>query len=171
MWNRAPRRSMDSASSSNRQRVPRMLLTGSAPIDAERAFTRVSRSRRRAALGRRVRREPAERGRLAIIDERTLRGSRAGAAIRAIPLGAIRATFEPGRAALFDRRFRPAERTRARWERLWLAEHRGAVLPPISVVAVGDSYAIRDGHHRVSVAMARGAATIDAAVETVRTGG
>ena len=54
---------------------------------------------------------------------------------------------------------------RGRWERLWMAEHRGAVLPPISVVRVRDGYAVRDGHHRVSVARARGALTIDAAVE------
>jgi hypothetical protein len=36
-----------------------MLMTGSGPFDAERAFTRVSRSRRRAALVRWLRREPA----------------------------------------------------------------------------------------------------------------
>jgi hypothetical protein len=46
-----------------------------------------------------------------------------------------------------------------------MAEHRGTVLPPISVVRVRDGYAVRDGHHRVSVARARGALTIDAAVE------
>ena len=50
---------------------------------------------------------------------------------------------------------------------MWLAEHRGAVLPPISVVCVGNGYAIRDGHHRVSVARARGALTIEATVESV----
>jgi len=55
----------------------------------------------------------------------------------------------------------------AGWERLWVAEQRGAVLPPISVVAVGELYAIRDGHHRVSVARARGAVTIDASVEAL----
>jgi hypothetical protein len=37
--------------------------------------------------------------------------------------------------------------------------------PPISVVQAGDAYAVRDGHHRVSVAVARGAVTIDAAIE------
>ena len=58
----------------------------------------------------------------------------------------------------------PPPIARCRWQRLWLAEHRGAVLPPISVVAVGDAYAIRDGHHRVSVARARGALMIDAIV-------
>jgi ParB-like chromosome segregation protein Spo0J len=38
-------------------------------------------------------------------------------------------------------------------------------LPPILVVRVGGGYALRDGHHRVSVARARGAATIRAVVE------
>jgi hypothetical protein len=32
------------------------------------------------------------------------------------------------------------------------------------VVPTGDGYAVRDGHHRVSVARARGATTIDAEV-------
>ena len=41
------------------------------------------------------------------------------------------------------------------------------MLPPISVVPVEDGYAIRDGHHRVSVALARGALTIDARVDAV----
>jgi hypothetical protein len=50
---------------------------------------------------------------------------------------------------------------------VWLAEERGAVLPPISVVRVGDAYAVRDGHHRVSVARARGAVSIDASVDGV----
>ena len=47
---------------------------------------------------------------------------------------------------------------------MWLAEARGAVLPPISVVPAAGGYAVRDGHHRVSVALARGALTIDADV-------
>ena len=68
--------------------------------------------------------------------------------------------------AQFDRDFRPAPPVRTRWQSIWMAEQRGAALPPISVVAVGDGYAIRDGHHRVSVARARGALTIDAIVGT-----
>jgi hypothetical protein len=148
--------------------VPPMLMTGSGPIDAERAFTRQARSRRLAALASRLRREPAGRDRLPVYDERTLRGAypQPGRGVREIPLSAIRGTLEPSRSRLFDRCFRPAKGARLRWQRIWLAAHRGAVLPPISVVAVGDSYAIRDGHHRVSVAIARGALTIDATVET-----
>jgi hypothetical protein len=84
--------------------------------------------------------------------------------LREIPLDAIKATVEPNRASHFDRDFRPAAPTRARWQRVWLAEHGGTLLPPISVVQVRDGYAIRDGHHRVSVARARGALTIDAIV-------
>jgi hypothetical protein len=136
-------------------------------MDAEVAFTRASRRRRRAAIARLLRRQPAECGRLAIYDERKLRRTRGAAArgIRTIQLDDIDGTLEPSRAEDFDRAFRPAAATRTRWERVWLAEQRGAVLPPISVVPVGDRYAVRDGHHRVSVAKARGAVAIDAAVE------
>jgi len=145
-----------------------MVMTGSAQIDAERAFSRVGRSRRRAALARRLRREPGD-GRLPVYDDRALQGLRAQPrrGIREIPLEAICGTVEPSRATLFDRCFRPAASARHRWQRLWVAEQRGAVLPPISVVAVGDVYAIRDGHHRVSVARARGAMTIDASVDAI----
>jgi hypothetical protein len=141
-----------------------MLLTGSPQMDAERAFAREARARRLASVVRRLRREPAACGRLAVYDEGTL--PRAGRrAVREIPLDAIAGTVEPSRAKLFDGAFRPASAARSRWQRLWLAEHRGTVLPPISVVRVGDAYAVRDGHHRVSVAKARGALTIDAAVD------
>jgi hypothetical protein len=143
-----------------------MLMTGSPPVDAERAFTRAARSRRRAALLRALRREPAGDGRLPVYDQHAPGGAaRPRFGIRAIPLAAIRGTLEPNKATLFDRCFRPAASARSRWQRLWLAEHRGAVLPPISVVAVGDVYAVRDGHHRVSVARARGALTIDATID------
>ena len=63
---------------------------------------------------------------------------------------------------MFDGDFRPAPAARSRWQRVWVAEHRGQALPPIAVTRVGDAYAVRDGHHRVSVARARGALTIDA---------
>src|SRR3954462_6765310 len=137
-----------------------MLLTGSPQIDAERAFNRAARGRRRAVLTRRARR-------LDVIDERCGRagGNPPGREVVEIPVAAITGTVEPSRAAQFDGDFRPAPIARTRWQRVWLAEHRGTPLPPISVAPVGDSYAVRDGHHRVSVARARGALTIDARVE------
>jgi hypothetical protein len=70
----------------------------------------------------------------------------------------------------FDRRFRPTSaRVRERWERLALAQRQGVSMPPIDVFRVGDMHFIRDGHHRVSIAMARGETTIDAFVTEIRT--
>jgi hypothetical protein len=143
-----------------------MFATGSGYIDAQRAFTIAARSRRRASLLRRLRRRCAACAHLRVIDPHALRRARAGATgLRTIPLDAITGTLEPSRAAQFDSDFRPAPPARARWQRVWLAEHRGAVLPPIDVVRIDDGYAIRDGHHRVSVARARGALAIDAVVD------
>jgi hypothetical protein len=134
-------------------------------IEAERAFSSAARARLRASLARRLRGR-GDCARLAVHDERTLRRApaRAGLGLREISLDAINATLEPNRAAQFDRDFRPASRVRARWQGIWMAEQRGTVLPPISVVQTGETYAIRDGHHRVSVARARGALSIDAIV-------
>jgi hypothetical protein len=144
-----------------------MFMTGSSVIDAERAFTRAARDRRRAALARRLRRAPACGARLSVYGEPRVSRARAASnrGVREIPIDAISGTLEPSRAALFDGCFRPTGRARSRWERVWLAEHQGAVLPPISVVPVDGGYAVRDGHHRVSVARARGAVSIDATVD------
>jgi hypothetical protein len=145
-----------------------MLMTGSATMDAERAFRRASRSRRFAALRNWLHGAPA--GRLAVLDGSGLPGRsvRPERGIREIPLGAITGTLEPGKASLFDCMFRPAAAARSRWQRVWLAEHRGQALPPISVARVDGGYALLDGHHRVSVAKARGAATIDASIDSVQ---
>lgn len=146
-----------------------MLMTGSPQIDAERAFTRAARARRLRTIMRTVRGRARACGTLRVYDPRHARGGGAtpGGRIREIPLAAISGTTEPARASLFDGDFRPAAAARQRWQRLWVAEHRGAVLPPISVVPVCGGYAVRDGHHRVSVARARGALTIDATVESI----
>jgi hypothetical protein len=134
-------------------------------MEADRAFSQATRSRRRASLTRRLFRRCVECARLVVHDERTLTRRNAGTpGVHEIPIEAITGTVEPGRAREFDSEFRPSPRTRKRWTRVWVAEHTGPGLPPISVVRVGDTYAIRDGHHRVSVARARGAATIDAIV-------
>jgi hypothetical protein len=58
---------------------------------------------------------------------------------------------------------------RQRWERLDLAQRRGAAIPPIDVYRVGDLHFVKDGHHRVSVARATGHKTIEAYVTEVLT--
>jgi hypothetical protein len=148
-------------------RLDHMLRTGSGLIDAEYAFTRARRASRRAALARSLRLGSVERRLAVYCSSRAPR--RAGQhGLREIPLAAIAGTLEPTRAAQFDGAFRPVTRSaRRRWERIWLAEDHGTILPPISVVPVGeDQFAIIDGHHRVSVAHARGAVAIDATVES-----
>jgi hypothetical protein len=128
-----------------------------ARMEAERAFGKAVRARRRASLLRRC----AACLRLAVHDQP---GTASRHGYREIPLEEITGTLEPHRAKQFDSAFRPSASTRARWERVWLAAQGGIELPPIRVVAVDDGYAIRDGHHRVSVALARGATSIDAIV-------
>jgi hypothetical protein len=129
-----------------------------ARMQAEQAFGKAVRARKRASMLRRC----AACLRLAVLDEMTPTTGAPG--VREIPLEAIAGTIEPHRASQFDRQFRPARSTQSRWIGIWLAEQRGTVLPPISVVRASDGYMVRDGHHRVSVARARGAATIDAIV-------
>jgi hypothetical protein len=88
--------------------------------------------------------------------------------LQTIQLDRIVGTVDSSRD--FDRRFRPTSgRVRERWERLALAQRRGEAIPPIEVYQVGDLYFVQDGHHRVSIAMAEGAKTIEAYVTEVHT--
>jgi len=138
--------------------------TGWTAAEAERAFAKAIRRRRRASLVGRLLRRCVECAKLAVLDADQGRRSPAAHGVRDIPLDAIAGSLEPHRAAEFDSEFRPSPRLRRRWLSVWMAEERGAVLPPISVASIGHVYAIRDGHHRVSVARARGAVAISAIV-------
>jgi hypothetical protein len=129
-------------------------------LEADRAFTQAARRRRRAAFMSRLRHRCVECSRLPVVLATAARKHWHG--VCELPLDMITGTTEPNRAEQFDSQFRPSPITRPRWERVYAAQERGATLPPISVVAAGDGFAIRDGHHRVSVARARGAATINA---------
>jgi hypothetical protein len=139
-------------------------MTNWSQLEAERAFAAATRGRRRAALLGRLRRRGCTTHSLAVYDETRRVGGAAARGVHDIPLNEIKGTTEPNRAAQFDVEFRPTALTRCRWLRVWDAFHRGVSLPPISVVRVGDAYAIRDGHHRVSVAKALGGLSIRAVV-------
>ena len=96
-----------------------------------------------------------------------LRGERR-LGLQVIRLDSIVGTLDSGRD--FDRRFRPTSgRVRERWERLALAQRRGESIPPIDVYRIGDLHFVQDGHHRVSIAIATGAKTIEAYVTEVLT--
>jgi hypothetical protein len=132
-------------------------------MEGEKRFGQAVNRRRRASLIRVLMRRCSECARLFVHDQPAAARS-GGGKVREIPIEAITATLEPGRAREFDSEFRPSPRMRQRWLRVWVAEHTGPGLGPIEVVQIGQQYAIRDGHHRVSVARARGAVTIDAIV-------
>jgi hypothetical protein len=141
--------------------------TGNLMIDAQTAFSREQRRRRRQrALGR-IRRRSAGTHRLRLLEQALgaapPRGRRA-TGLEAIPLTSIVGTAESAKARTFDGRFRPVPSSRRRWEGLWIAGRRGAALPPISVYRLDGEHFVRDGHHRVSVANSLGMASIDAEV-------
>ena len=68
----------------------------------------------------------------------------------------------------FDRAFRPRRGHVAhRWLSVARADSEGRDFPPVQLYQVGDAYFVRDGHHRVSVARARGKPWVDAEVVEV----
>jgi hypothetical protein len=88
--------------------------------------------------------------------------------VREIPLAQIRGS--EGRSRDFDASFHPLkEHLRERWVRLYTLVQQSREMPPIEVYQVGDSYFVKDGHHRVSVARRLGWDTIRAHVVEVRT--
>jgi hypothetical protein len=73
-----------------------------------------------------------------------------------------------GRYRDFDRAFLPLEGADdERWMRLDIAINELRSLPPIEVYEIGGVYFVRDGNHRVSVAVANGLEEIEAHVTEV----
>jgi hypothetical protein len=145
--------------------------TGFPRADVADEFLRVRRRQALARLVQRLRRSPDDVNVILPFDEVIsalgLRGERR-LGLQTIRLDSIVGTVDSGRD--YDRRFRPTSgRVRERWERLALAQRRGEAIPPIEVYRVGDLHFVQDGHHRVSIAMAEDAKTIDAYVTEVRT--
>jgi hypothetical protein len=145
--------------------------TGFPRADIADDFLRVRRRQILARLVQRLRRAPDDVNVILPLDEVLDALGRRGerrTGLHTIRLDRIVGTVDSSRD--FDRRFRPTSgRVRERWERLALAQRRGESIPPIEVYQVGDLYFVQDGHHRVSIAMAAGAKTIDAYVTEVRT--
>ena len=151
-------------------RRPRNFDTGVPWVDAEADFAR---ARRRHALSRLVSwlcREPDDTGLLRFDEVVSVLGFRGEyyLGLRTIRLDTVVGTVEEVRG--FDRRFRPAsDRERECWELLDLAERHGTAIPSIEVYRVGGLHFVKDGHHRVSVAIATGQQMIDAEVTEVLT--
>jgi hypothetical protein len=81
----------------------------------------------------------------------------------AVPISLIRGS--EGKGSDFDVEFRPLKPlVRDRWVSVAVAYLQGKSLPPVELIKVGDTYFVRDGHHRISVARAFGQQDIDAVV-------
>src|SRR5689334_7314203 len=145
--------------------------TGFPRADVENDFLRARRRQSLARLAQWLRRGPDDVNLILPFDEVVaalgVRGERR-LGLQTIRLDTIVGTLDSGRD--FDRRFRPtSSRVRERWERLALAQRRGESMPPIDVYRVGDLHFVKDGHHRVSIAIAWRLKTIDAYVTEVHT--
>ena len=145
--------------------------TGFPVADVDNDFQRVRRRQLLARLAHRLRREPDDVNLILPFDEVVTALGRRGErrlGLQTLRLDTIVGTVDSTRD--FDRRFRPtSDRVRERWGRLALAQRRGEPIPPIDVYRVGDMHFVIDGHHRVSIAMATGAKTIEAYVTEVLT--
>lgn len=78
-----------------------------------------------------------------------------------VPLDAI--VGSEGRYGDFDRRFLPrSESLKQRWSSIDMAMLQDIELPPVDLYKVGQTYFVRDGNHRISVARQREQSFIDA---------
>ncbi len=145
--------------------------TGLPQADVADDFLRARRHQALARLAHRLRREPDDVSLILPFDDVVAALGLAGESylgLQTIRLDTVVGTVDSRRD--FDRRFRPtSSRVRERWERLALAQRRGEPMPPIDVYRIGDLHFVKDGHHRVSIALATGQKTIDAYVTQVRT--
>jgi hypothetical protein len=123
--------------------------------DAGRRFDRLQRERRRRPS--RCAYLPEDSGPAATAERHRL-------GVQPIAVDSIVGTVDPHKAEAFDGEFRPPKYSRGRWSQMFHAAESGSELPPIDVYRLGHEHYVRDGHHRVSVARARGAADIDAEV-------
>jgi hypothetical protein len=141
-------------------------------IAAESDFDRERRRRALSLIVARLRAEPDDVSPMLPFEEVVAALGRTGESdlgVQEILLDSIVGTVDRT-AGTFDRSFRPATRgVRGRWESIAAARRRGVDLPPIDVFRIGDLHFVQDGHHRVSVARARGDTEIQARVRRVTT--
>lgn len=97
------------------------------------------------------------------LDGQTSAGERHAAGLQTVALSQIRGS--EGRSSDFDASFHPQTlHTRDRWLSVASAYLRNIPLPPVELIRVRDSYYVRDGNHRISVAHAFGQENIEALV-------
>ena len=74
-----------------------------------------------------------------------------------------------GRYHDFDAAFLPRQaQTKPRWLSINRAHYEDVSLPPVELYRLGETYFVKDGNHRVSVARERGQSFVDAVVTEVK---
>lgn len=90
--------------------------------------------------------------------------------VQTVPVSQIRGTSSQGRVQDFDADFNLLNpRNEARWVSVAAAWQQGK-LPPVSLIQVGNTYFVQDGHHRISVVRAAGQDEIEAEVTVLEVG-
>ncbi|GAA1455653.1 chromosome partitioning protein ParB [Williamsia maris] len=145
--------------------------TGFPDADAENDFTRLRRQAELARLSAWFTRAPADVNTILPFDEVVAALGRTGetnVGLVVVEVSTIVGSVD--RTRDFDRYFRPTSaRVRARWQRLAAAQRRGESVPPIILYRIGSMHFVVDGHHRVSIAIARRIKTLDAYVTEIHT--
>ncbi|MFT4396519.1 chromosome partitioning protein ParB [Gordonia lacunae] len=145
--------------------------TGFPDADAENDFARLRRQAERARLAQWFMRQPADVNTILPFDEVVAALGRTGETslgLQVVEVSSIVGSVD--RTKDFDRYFRPtSSRGRERWQRLAAAQRRGESVPPVQLYRIGSMHFVIDGHHRVSIAIARNWATIDAYVTLIHT--
>ena len=145
--------------------------TGFPDADAENDFTRMRRHAEMSRLMAWFTRQPADVNTVLPFDEVVAALGRVGETalgLQQVEVSTIVGSVD--RTRDFDRYFRPtSSRIRERWQRLAAAQRRGESVPPVQLYRVGSMHFVLDGHHRVSIAIARHFRTIDAYVTEIHT--
>ena len=145
--------------------------TGYFQADAENDFQR---ARRRQVLSQvivQLQGKPPDASEMLLFDDVVAALGRTGErrlGLQSIGLATIVGSVD--RARDFDCWFHPrAKVNRQRWIQLALAQRRGEFIPPVDLYRIGELHFVRDGHHRISVALALRLHTIDGYVTEVTT--
>ncbi len=126
-------------------------------------YEKVLRQGKWHAVWNKIRRRDNHLRDLAHLDGASERKPARSAGVVNVPLSRI--VGSEGRVRDFDREFRPlSEHTRERWIGIAAARRNRVALPPVELIQVGDSYYVRDGHHRISVARAAGQVEIESRI-------
>ncbi|MGV9713462.1 chromosome partitioning protein ParB [Gordonia sp. NPDC003424] len=145
--------------------------TGFPDADAENDFARMRRQAELARLQAWFTRQPADVNTILPFDEVVAALGRLGETrlgLQQVEVDTIVGSVD--RTKDFDRYFRPTSgRIRPRWQRLAAAQRRGESMPPVQLYRIGTMHFVIDGHHRVSIAIARHLHTIDAYVTEIHT--